>query len=279
MAKVTFVFTGIGMGYIKDDRWKIIFPFENYTFTLPGFRENCHKVLFEYAGEYIRLSKPQTEITVEVNGSKPTSMTRTGTDYEQILNLTKQTAHSNLVMNSEWRKNGVLMTIPNAVMSMQDPMKSRYQLLEGNTVVDNLDYFAFSAKAVIELEEEGWVKVSVNNNETDFPKTFYGNKGDHMIIINNNCHSNPVFATGDLKMLYESIVNDPTGKRLTVKRHPDHQNLYENTAVTIDDLPDDKSLKEMLLLDLLNHNPLPRALGGLPCYFTVADADKVDGLS
>jgi hypothetical protein len=260
MTKVTFVFTGIGMGNLKGDVWRVIFPFD---------AGGCHKVLFDDAsGKPVPLNVPKTRLLVETQNVKiPTS--GKGTNFDKIFDLTGVQVHNSVSLKSNWDNSGVLLEIPNAVMSMKDPMKSLYNLKKGSTLIKPLNIIAFSAKAEIELLKDGYVKVSVNNNEEDFPRTYTEAEGDKTIVFDNNCDGNPSFNEGDLEMLYNLILNDPPEGRFAVERilgvFPSGEDLEKLSST--------KGIARNTGKD--NHNPEPLApVEELPCYFTVAS--KID---
>lgn len=256
MAKITFVFTGIGMGHLKGDVWKIIFPFD---------AGGCHKVLFDDATDKpIPLNAPKTKVYVVVN-SNPLPPAGTGTDFDKIFDLTGDQVHSDISLKSNWDESGVLLEIPNAVMSMNEPSQSLYNLEKGGMHIKDLHIIAFSAKAEIELSKGGSVEVNVKGKET-FSRLYEEADGDKTIILNNNCDGNPVSSEGDLQLLYDLIIDGiPPSAQFTIKR-----NLIEAPPSSI--LEKTLSIKTIgHNQDAQDHNPLfsdPPDI--LPCYFTVA---------
>lgn len=258
MAKVTFIFEGIGMSYWKDKKWKIIFPFDKH---------DCHKVKFHDGSESIELNKPKTRVSVTVNSQA--SSPSTGMGFDKIFDLTGEQVHSSLSLRQNWNDNGVLLEIPNAMLSMEEPLKRSFRLKKGNNIVKHLGQFAYSAKAEVELLKNESITIDITGG-VNFQKKYDEKDGDHRIIFNNNC-DNPAFDTGDLKMLYDLIIDIPPGEEeFTVERiMPESKNIEENNTALVDNKDENSEL-------LITPSPQPSHNLGeddpsdkLPCYFTV----------
>ena len=252
MAKVTLVFVGVAMSYLKDEKWKVIFPFDD-----------CHKVQFEHKGEEIPLNQPNTEIIVDVaSGKAPAAK---GKDFNKIFDITSADVHSaGVKLRPNWREKGVLLEVPNATMSMGSATRSRFQLKKGNKT-KNLNKIAFSAKAEINLKKGGSVTINVKG-VPGFPKTFKDSDGDQIIRFNNNCDGNPASEKGDLQMLYENIIDVPAKEQVTVDRRPEDQPTAAALAAALAGGD----------LAFSHPNNLFPGEEGLPCY--VVAVSKTDNL-
>ena len=239
MAKITIFIEGVAMFYLPaDETWRVIFPFDV---------NDCHKVRYEYGNEKRDLAGAKRTINITV--SKPVAMKSSkGSEFDRFFNLTengsKYKAHTNgIKVNTNWDDHSVLLKIPNAVMSMYEETKSRYQLKNG--VTTDLGKIGYSAKAEIEIERNGSVTIEVSG-EGGFSKTFNYADGNQKITFNNDCDQDPT--TSDLELLYKFIIKDKvnSGKKFKVDRHPQ-------------DVPPDGEKAHR------SHNPSPNERG-LPCY-------------
>ena len=119
-----------------------------------------------------------------------------------------------------WHNNGVLLEIPNAVLSLHRATRGFVYQLNRNGTSTDLNFIAFSAKAEIELNAGGSVTIDVRGGHPDFPKTLDGSAEQDLIVFNNNCFGNSSSPRGDLQMLYDYIIDVPAAQQFTDERHP-----------------------------------------------------------
>lgn len=253
MTQITIKTKGIGLIYQKDGKWKEIFPFGK-----------CHEVKFSFKKDDDPNStepKPWAGKNRKINitVSKAASETAEGDEFDSFLDITGGFAHSNGVKKLEnWNENGVLLEIEDAVFSVDEMTNSRYNLhREDDSLIQELGKIGHSGKAVIELQDGGFVKISLMEDGSEIEsETFAFSDGSHTITLDNDCDQTPMLSTSDFEMIYNVIEdNDPNHKDRKFK---------------IDRHPDDKPKNDAPIgnKDMLSTNPLAGE-EGLPCHKAV----------
>lgn len=246
MAKVTIITEGVGLFYLKDGFWKVIFPFD----------ENCHQVKFSFkkAGEEenesepIVLAKPKRTIQIEAVNPTPASVAREGADIDDFLDLTANYSHANgIKLKDDWQEKAVFLLIPNAKFSV-DKLTENVFLLAENDETKLIRKFANSGAAEIELEDKG--NISIRNEENE--EIFVSEPGfDYTLTFNNDCDKvDPAESTGDFEMVY-NVIED---KENSARRFEERQYLGAMSM---------KKNKEMVFI---NVSPPSTTNRGLPCH-------------
>lgn len=209
MPKLTITIRGVALIYQKDDQWKILLPF--------GGPANCHLVKFVRGGVAIPVAGTKGKIYVTATSS--VAGETEGDLFENFVDLTNDDwGHSSLQMMPGWDEHTVLMTIQDGVAAQDVATHCRWGIKEGTDLKQDYDLIACSAQIVLEADDFTITIPGVDG----FPLTI---NSDDAFTIDNTCGQYWYDESGDLKMLYEYVIFDPTqaGREFSIERHPDDQ--------------------------------------------------------
>lgn len=207
MSKVTIITKGIGLFYLKDEIWKIMFPFDA-DFSSDA---SCHRVEFSFRkdgeadSEPVILANPNRSINIEVKNAAPSSVAAAGSNIDDFLDLTANYAHSGGVkLKPDWNEKAVFISIPNAKFSVDELTEDEFILSENNQP-KMIKKIGNTGMAEIELEADGNISVKNENDE----EVFTSEPGfDYFLTFDNDCEKEKLLeSTGDFEMVY-NIVED-----------------------------------------------------------------------
>jgi hypothetical protein len=203
MSKFTIITRGIAASYMKDDVWKLIFPFNE-----------CHRLRLQVGGAQAAnntggvgdtsgIVLGQRGVNIEIGVTDPQSSTAEGDDYHDFVDLTGEGAHDALTPRFPMDEmNAVLMTIANAEFSVLDHIDRGYRLVNPNGAESSAPFQKIGncGKACL---EGGELTVRVTGLEGgSFSMVF---PDDATIIFDNDCYEQPMSKKGDLEMIYDIL--------------------------------------------------------------------------
>ncbi len=202
MSKFTIITKGIAASYIKDDVWKLLFPFNE-----------CHQVRLQLGsteaanntdtGNDGGIPLGQKGVNIEITVSDPQSKTAEGANYQDFMDLTCKGAHEALTTKSQLADmNAVLMTIPYAEFSVLDYLDRGYRFVDqdGEALSSSYQKIGNSGKAEI-VGGELTIRVTGLAGGS-FSVVF---SEDATIVFDNDCYEQTLSKKGDLEMLYDIL--------------------------------------------------------------------------
>lgn len=266
MAKITILIEGIALSYQKDNRWKILFPFDD-----------CHNIKFSYSSgsedqDFGPLAKANRRIEIRTTG--PVISTHSvGTYYNDFIDFTANYSHKDgLEMLPDWNQYGILLTIQNALFRLFEFTNTKSVLREVSGIVDPIvfgpEIVGYSAMAHIETGEGGSVELVQIDDGVETPiKSF---SSDARLIFDNNCDEiNP---NSDTEMLYQLVKGKDTDtQRFSSVRDPDDPHIAQPQFSPIQ--PQSQSI---LGIDNTENPPVASDDDSVPCH--KFRASKPDGL-
>lgn len=195
MSTFTIITEGIAVSYLKDDAWKILFPFDD-----------CHILKLKLKlGEGTDISATAgiplgQGGRVEIDVVDPLTRASKGPGYNDFLDLTDDNMHNTLIPRTEaGASNHFLLSMPFAVLSPEDYTNRRYRLVNQDISVAPTTQFrkiGNRGRAIIEGSE---ITVRVSGPEINFSMTF---SESTTILFDNDCEKQTTSEHGDLDMVY-----------------------------------------------------------------------------
>jgi hypothetical protein len=217
MSEFTIIIKGVAASYIKDDAWKVLFPFNE-----------CHAVRFSVGVDpgllVERAPIPgmilgQQGVRIEISVSDPLTRTSEGTDYDDFLDLTGDGVHDALEPRFDIADmNAVMMSIDGAQMSPLDHVEAGCRLMNRDGSSSPKTPFQKTGnygKAFIEGTE---LTIRVTGPDINFSSTF---SEDTTVVFDNDCIEQPIGEFGDIDMLYNVLSDADQGSiKFMVEKDP-----------------------------------------------------------
>lgn len=271
MAKIAIIITGIALSYQKDDRWKILFPFND-----------CHDIKFSYSSgnedyDFGPLAKTDRQIEIRTTGPV-TSTHSVGTYYDDFIDFTADYSHKDgLEILPDWNQSGISLTIQNALFRLYEFTNTKCVLREVSGIVDPIvfgpEIVGYSAMAHIEIGEGGAVEVvQIDDGVETLIESF---SSDALLIFDNNCDE--ISRNSDTEMLYQLVKGKDTDtQEFSSVRDPDDLPIALPQFLSVK--PEGQSKKDIFLAEIFNTENSAVASGddSVPCHkFRASQSDDL----
>jgi hypothetical protein len=261
MSKFTIIIRGIAASYMKDDAWKVLFPFDN-----------CHSVKLK-VGDIGILGADGTNIStdptggivlgqrgvsIDVSVTDPVTRTAEGDDYNDFLDLTGEGVHEALMPKSRMDKmDAVMLTMGNAEFSVLDHVAEPYRLVSEDITTESTTSYQKIGNCGVASIEGSELKVRVVGLEAgSFSMSF---TEDVTIAFDNECYDQTAISSGDLEMLYAVIRDaDEESRKFKMEVEEVAQPAMAGAGSSTVSVAGGVPVPEDPLMD-------PGPTGGLPC--------------
>ena len=177
--KITVIVKGIGLTYMKDGLWKVVYPVDSCHQLKFAYQKNAEKVV-----ELGSLAAPGRVINIAT--TKATSQSGTAKDLEEFVDLTADYSHKEIVFKDDWRKVATEMILNNAVLSVGSLANSKFAVERDGEITHPPGIFGAVLKAEIEIGDGGKLDIVIDGNS--FKSFDYEPEASYTLIFDNDCH-------------------------------------------------------------------------------------------
>jgi len=251
MSQFTIITKGVGACYIKDDAWKILFPFDTCHTVKLGFGVNGEEpdTGTSFGGKGVR---------IDVSVTDPLTRTAKGSDFDNFLDLTGSGAHADITTKGELEDmNAVLVSLGNAVLGVKEHTPESFRLIDRDETRVTSTTFQKTGDSGQIFIEGGVLTIQVTGLGTSHTLTF---SEDTTIIIDNDCLEAPAnIEFGDMDMLYD-ILADGVEEDRKLKMEKEKAPASATTLPQSVGVAMNGTVSEVAVL-----SPLESPTSGLPC--------------
>jgi hypothetical protein len=248
--RVSIIFKGVGLNYLNDAGWKIIFPFDS-----------CHQLNLtcqkndDPPEDLGPQAAADTAIVLTVTDAVPT--TGADPDMDDFVDLTANYSHSDGINFKEsWRDYGVELTLTSGTLSVNDYSGSEFVVADNTSEITKAPAtVGASLLGEVDVGEGSALEISVG--EIILKSIKYEQGAVYTLVFDNDCYLVGRESPGlnDFKMFY-TIIEDAV----------DSGTEYELSDVPAGAYPPDYAVGQTL--------PTTSGQFEFPCY--IARATKVN---